>query len=364
MTTQSVFAKKKAASRVLFGTNAGGTSKGIYIADWHGDTGEIGAMTLAAEVNSPTFLVKYPHARGLLIFCVSEKEDGKVRSYLLEDGASTLKEISQQDTQGGGPTYLSIHPDGRSLFVANYGSGSVSSFHVRPDGSLSPVVSHFQYKGHGPNPDRQEKPHAHSAQVSPDGKYLLVNDLGLDRIVVYRVNAATAELDLNDPPYWPAKPGSGPRHIAFHPNGKFVFNVDELASTVDTLAWNAKDGSLKLLSTVSILPPDFPVDKARAGEIAVSHDGKFVYVNNRGHESIAAMSCDEKTGALTVMQLVGNGGTTTRHITLDPTERWLIAANQDAAGDIAVLQRDHKTGHLSEPVRTYPLNRAMFTLFV
>lgn len=365
--TKMAFAKKrKNAQRALFGTNAGGTSKGIYIADWNGTIGEVGPMSLAASIDSPTFMVKYPHQGGLFVFSVSEKAkgSGQVASFFLADGASTLKEISRQETQGDGATHLSIHPDGRSVFVANYGGGSVSSFHVRPDGSLSPVVSHFQYKGHGPNADRQEKPHAHSAQVSPDGKYLLVNDLGLDRIVVYSVNAATAELLPNDPPYWSSKPGAGPRHIAFHPNGKFVFNVNELHSTVDTLAWDAKEGSLKTLSTVKIIPDDFPEDKARAGEIAISHDGRFVYVNNRGHESIATMSCNASTGALKVLQLVKNGGTTTRHITLDPAEHWLVACNQDAVGNVAVLKRDKSTGKLSDPVHVYPLDRAMFTLFV
>lgn len=367
MTTKLAFAKKrKAAQRVLLGTNAGGTSKGIYIADWNGTTGEIGPMSLAASIDSPTFIVKYPHNDGLFIFSVSEKSkgSGQVASYFLQNGASTLKEINRQDTQGGGATHLSIHPDGRSLFVANYGGGSVSSFHIRPDGSISPVVSHFQYTGHGPNPDRQEKPHAHSAQISPDGKYLLVNDLGLDRIVVYRVNAATAELLPNDPPYWPAKPGSGPRHIAFHPNGRFVFSVNELHSTVDTLSWDAKEGSLNLLSTVKIVPDDFPVDKARAGEIAITGDGHYVYVNNRGHESIAVMTCNPKTGELKVFELAKNGGTTTRYITLDPTESWLVANNQDAAGNVAVLKRDHRTGKLSDPLHVYPLDRSMFTLFV
>lgn len=361
-------AKSSQTPRALFGTNAGGTSKGIYIADWNVNTGEFGPMTLAAEVDSPTFIVKHPHPQGMLIVSVCEKSkgNGQVASFLLEPGASMLKKISRQDALGSGSTHVSIHPNGASVYVANYGGGSVSSFHVRPDGSLSPAVSHFQYTGHGPVADRQEKPHAHSAQVTPDGRFLLVNDLGLDRIVTYRINASTAELTPHEPEYWADKPGAGPRHIGFHPNHRWVFNVNELSSTVDTLEWDGKQGALSTLSSVSILPPDYPAEKAqaaRAGEIAVSKNGRTVYVNNRGHDSIAAMKVNPKTGALTVQQLASNGGVNTRHIVMDPTEQWLVACNQ-TSGTIAVLPRNRSTGKLSEPKQTYKLDRPMFTLFL
>lgn len=359
------FAKSSGPAQVLFGTAKGGTSKGIYIADWNEATGEIGPLSLAAKADNPTFLVKYPHPKGHLIFCVCEKDKGTgaVCSFLLETGSRTLKPISAQDTLGNGPTHLSIHPSGTGIFVANYGGGSITSFHVRPDGSISPAVSHFQYKGHGPNPDRQEKPHAHSAQISPDGRFLLVNDLGLDRIIVYRVNAATAELTPHEPEYWAAPLGSGPRHIAFHPSQKYVYCVNELASNVTTLAWNAKEGTLTSLATVEILPKDFPKNKAKAAEIAVTHKGDFVYVNNRGSDTIATLKVDPQKGTLSLVELTANGGNNTRHITLSPSEKFLIAANQDSAG-IAVIPRNLHTSRLSAPQKVYTLDIPMFTLFI
>lgn len=365
MTTQISTAKKPMKQRILFGTNAGGTSQGIYIADWTSSTGEVGELTLAASIVSPTWLAKHAGPHGQFVFAVSEETDksGSVASFLLEDGARTLKRLSMQTADGAATTHLSVHPDGRSLYAANYSGGSVSSFHVRPDGSISPIVSHMQYHGSGPNKDRQEAPHAHSAQVSPDGRYLLVNDLGLDRINVYRINAATAELMENDPPFWQAQPGSGPRHIAFHPSHKFVFNVDELSSSVDVLAWDANEGSLKTLSSVGLLPAGVPQSKAHAAEIAVTRDGRFVYANNRGENSIACMTFDIKTAKLEVFQHAGNGGENTRFITLSPDERFIIVNNQDS-GTIVILERDHRTGRLSAPVHTYKLDRVMCTLFV
>lgn len=365
---RAAFAHVHAPKQVLFGTLTSGTSKGIYTATWNDVTGELGPLSLAATADNPTYLVKYPHRDGTLILSVLEKEpeNGTLVSYLLKPGATQLTELSRQDTLGSATTYVSIHPDGRSAYVANYGGGSVTSFHIRPDGTLSPAVSHFQYQGKGPNAARQEKPHAHSAFVTPDGRYLLVNDLGLDRIVIYRINPATAELLPHEPEFWSDTAGAGPRHIAFHPNGHWVFNVNELGNTVDTLRWDPKEGTLTKLSTVGILPPNYPADKVRvahASEIAVSKDGRFVYVNNRGHDSIACMRVDPKSGALTVMDLADNGGINTRHITLDDTERWLIATNQDS-GNIAVIPRDRKTGMLAKPLHKYNLDHCMFTLFL
>lgn len=365
MMSQVSSAKTTPKQRVLFGTNAGGQSKGIYIADWTAATGELGEFTLAATLVSPTFLAKHAAPKGQHIFSVSEKEKGSgdVYSFLLEDGARTLKQISEQSADGAATTHLSVHPDGHSVFAANYFGGSISSFHVGNDGKLSPIVSHFQYEGHGPNKDRQDAPHAHSAQVSPDGKYLLVNDLGLDRINVYRINAATAELTPNDPPYWSATPGSGPRHIAFHPSHRFVFSINELSSTVDVLAWDAKAGTLKRLSSICILPPGFDPAKAGAAELAVTRDGQFVYGNNRGENSIAAMRFNADAGSLSILQLASNGGNHTRFITLSPDERFLIACNQKS-GNVVILERDAKTGKLSEPRHTYPLDMPMHALFV
>ena len=349
-----------APHRLYFGTNGGGSSKGIYTATWDSSTGVIGPIALAAEVGSPTFLALSHRAR--FLYAVSELPEGNaaVTAYAVTKDA--LRKLNSQTTMGNGATFVSIHPNGRSVYVANYGGGSVTSYKVEANGELSEPVSHIQYEGSGPNHDRQSRPHAHSAVVSPDGRFLLVNDLGLDRIVVYRVDKATAKLTPNDPPFWKARPATGPRHIAFHPKGHWVYNVNELDSTVDVLRWDAKRGVLTTQSHLSTLPPDFPPNTAFAGEILASADGRFVYVGNRRHESIAVLSVDPKSGDLSLIQLAPNGGTNTRHIALEPTGKWLVVSNQDS-GTVVVLSRDAKTGKLSPPVHIYPLDRPMCAVF-
>ncbi len=178
-----------------------------------------------------------------------------------------LTKLNEESSLGGGTTFISAKNG--CVFVANYGGGSVTSFRIKPDGSLSKPVSHFQFQGTGPNHDRQEHSHVHSALSSPDGRFLLVNDLGLDRIVIYRVDPATAELKPNDPPYFSVRPGAGPRHLVWHPNSRWLYNINELDSTVDLLDWNSSAGTLKLRGFVSTLSPDFPKNTAFAGEITI-----------------------------------------------------------------------------------------------
>jgi 6-phosphogluconolactonase (cycloisomerase 2 family) len=352
---------KEPPRRIFVGTNNGGTSKGIYTASWDPVKGEIGLLELAAPLDSPTFLAFGRHSQ--FLYAVSEVEVSRavVTAYSI-DARGQLIKLNFQPTLGGGPTHLSVHPDGRSVFVANYGGGSVTSYRVDAQGALSAPVSHFQYEGSGPNRDRQSKPHAHCASVTLDGKFLLVNDLGLDRIVIYKVNTRTGEITPNDPPFWNARPGSGPRHTAFHPNGRWIYNVNELDSTVDVLVWDSAKGTLTAQSYLSTLPPDFPKNTAFAGEILVSPDGKFVYVGNRRHESIAVLRVDAATGNLSLEQLAPNGGENTRHIAIDPAGKWIVASNQNS-GNLVVFSRDAQTGKLSAPLHSYSLEQPMCTVF-
>lgn len=359
------FAQGASTQHVLLGTQ-GKVSKGIYKATFDARTGELGPIALAAEIASPTFLALHVAGSRRFVYAVSEVDgDGaSVSAFALTDGGTTLRLLNRQPSEGGSPTHLSLTPDGHSLAVANYNGGSVTTYHVGDDGLLSTPVSHMQYTGSGPNHDRQQAPHAHSAQFSPDGRFLLVNDLGLDRIDLYRVNAATAEITPNTPPFWTARPGSGPRHIAFHPNGRWIYSVNELDSTVDLLHWDASSGQITSVSHVSTLPADFAPNSAFAGEIVCSPDGQHVYVGNRiAADTIAVLDVDARTGALTMAQLTTNGGKTTRHIALDRTGRWMLLSNQ-TSGNIVVLERDRRSGRLSEPRHTYPLDSAMFALFL
>lgn len=351
---------------VLLGTT-GKVSKGIYSARWHVATGELGPITLAAAVSSPSFLAVRRAGASTFVYAVSEAggADAKVTAFRYEADQETLwVKMDEQSSEGDGPTHLSVSPDGRVLALANYDGGSATSYRLGADGSLSAPVSHFQYSGHGPDASRQQRPHAHSAAFSPEGNFLLVNDLGLDRIHVYKVSRGTGALVANDPPFWAARPGSGPRHIAFHPNGQWLYSVNELDSTVDILRWNARDGSISTKGFVSTLPADFPPKKAFAGEIVMSADGKNLYVGNRvGAETIAVFDVADGGSSLRLTQLASNGGKLTRHAALDPTGRWMLLSNQGSSS-LVVLERDRATGRLSEPRYTYALDTVMFATVI
>lgn len=353
-------------NRLYIGTANSGPGSGIMTASWNGQTGEIGEISLAAEVISPTFLAQFQRAKGqTLLYAVSEVPgaDATVSAYTTTPGTAQLSLLNRVPTQGDGPTHVSVSPDGHTVLVANYGGGSVSSFRVGADGSLSDAVSHFQFTGSGPYKGRQEAPHTHSALPSPDGRFVLVNDLGLDRIMVYRLDSATAQLTPAVEPYWQARPGSGPRHLAWSPKGRWLYCTNELDSTVEILAWNAKSGALKSLGSLSTLPQGFAPNTAFVGEIVASADGKNVYAGNRvAADTICVFDVDRRTGLLTQAQLAPSGGVNSRHIALDPTERWLVVSHQ-ISNDLAVLARDQKTGSLSAPRHLYPVTKPMCVLF-
>ena len=357
---------------VLLGT-IGKVSKGIYTASWNASTGELGAITLAAAVPAPSFLAVHRAGARTFVYAVSESHgaEAKVTAFRYDAARAApaaqqtpLEKINEQSSGGDGPTHVSVSPQGGVLALANYDGGSVTSYALRPDGSLSAPASHFQYSGHGPDASRQQQPHAHSAAFSPDGNFLLVNDLGLDRINVYKVSQATGELLPNDPPFWAARPGSGPRHIVFHPDGHWLYSVNELDSTVDILRWDAGRGGLQAKGSVSTLPPDFAPKTAFAGEIMISRDGKNLYVGNRiAADTIAMFDLADDGGSLHLAQLTPNGGKLTRHMALDPTGRWMLLSNQ-GSGAVVVLERDLNTGRLSEPRHTYPLDTVMFATVI
>ncbi len=344
------------STRIFIGTT-GKVSKGIYMAPWNAYTGEIGDITLTAEVDNPSFLaVNRDH-----LYACSETGGTGAKATAFTISASGLAKLNDQPSLGPGTTFISAR--GNCVYVANYSGGSVTSFHTDPDGSLSNPASHFQFEGRGPNGERQEQSHAHSALPSPDGRFLLVNDLGLDRIVIYHINPATAELTPNDPPFFSTRPGVGPRHLAWHPNGKWLYSVNELDSTVDLLNWKRSTGTLTQGSFVSTLDPGFPKNTAFAGEIGISSDGRFVYVANRvGSDTIAALSADGNSGALKLEQLAPNGGKNTRFLTLDPSGRWLLLCNQES-NELVVLARDPKSGKLSKPKHRFPLDMPQCIVF-
>jgi 6-phosphogluconolactonase len=245
---------------------------------------------------------------------------------------------------GDGPCHLALDHQGKCLIVANYNNGSVASYPVSADGLLNQSVAYFQPKGSGKIPQRQDGPHAHCIAVSPDDRFALVADLGLDEVMMYRLNAAAAHMEVSDPRFVKVAPGSGPRHLAFHPNGRFVYLINEMGSSIITFAYDPQAGTLQELQTVSTLPKDYKGQNDTA-EIQVHPSGKFVYGSNRGHDSIAVFAVDPKAGTLKLVENVATQGKTPRGFGIDPTGAYLIAANQQS-NNIVVFRIDQTSGRL------------------
>ena len=362
---------KKAApvqdSRLMFaGTQTGPSSKGIYAFQWDPVSGTLKELGLAGESDNPTFLALSPDGKHL--FAANEigeyegEKTGSVSGFMVDRAGAKLAHTNTVSSAGTGPCHVSVDQDGHGLFCANYSGGSAASFHIDDAGKLSPAVSQFHYQRHGPVADRQEASHAHRATVTPDGRYVLINDLGLDCIHIYHLDPAAAKLTPSDPQQWTAKPGSGPRALRFHPNGKWAYCLNELTSTVDVLGWDAKTGALNSLQHVETIPKGYRGESA-ASEIVVDRTGRFAYAAVRFWDKIVTFSIDPATGKLSQIGVTSCGGKVPRHMTLDPTERWLLVANQ-TSDNIAVIQRDTNTGKLAETENSFPLVKPQCLVFV
>lgn len=352
-------------SHTLFvGTQTGATSKGIYTCEWNAAKGELKLAGLAAESDNPTFIALSPDRRHL--YAANEVADfkgsksGGVSAFSVSPAAK-LSAINSVLAEGTGTCHVATDSTGRAVFCANYNSGSASSFHVESSGALTPAVSHFQYEGTGPDKDRQDGPHAHRVTVSPDNRFLMVNDLGLDCIHIYKLDAATAKLTPNDPPMWKSEPGAGPRALRFHPNGRWAYCVEEMAASVVVLSWNASQGSFATVQRVSIRKPGF-TGSATGSEIVLTRDGKFAYAADRADDIITSFSVDPATGKLTQLAQTPCGGQIPRHIALDPTEGWLLVANQ-GSDTISVIRRDSASGKLAESSTTLSIVKPQCLVF-
>jgi 6-phosphogluconolactonase len=349
---------------LLVGTQTAATSKGIYAYSFEAASGELKALGLAAEAENPTFLAMAPDGRTVIVAneldTYEGKSSGAVSSYALDRTRARLSKINEVASLGGGPCHVAFDHTGRSAFAANYGGGSAASFSVGADGRLSPAVSFLQYTGSGPDAQRQKGPHAHRVTVSPDNRFLLVNDLGLDVIHIYRLNSATAELTQNEPAVWRSNPGAGPRALQFHPNGRFAYCVTEMTSSVVVLRWDARSGVLETVQEVGMRPPDFQ-GTTGGSDIVIDREARFAYAADRFDDIIATFSISPTDGRLTLLNRVSCGGKVPRHLTLDPSGRWLLVANQ-VSDNIAVLGRDVRTGQLSAG-KSFPLSKPQCLVF-
>jgi len=357
----SAFASEPERERLLLvGTQTSdpSTSKGIYSYHFNVETGELTQIGLAVDAENPTFLVLGPGER--FVYSVNEVMQGAVSSFSFDKSSMTMQEISKVSSKGGGPTHITVDHTGRCVFAANYGGGSVASFQTNSTGQLSEAVSFFQYSADEEKHER--KPHAHRVTVSPDNRFLLVNDLGLDVIHVYRLDASTAKLTPHDPPLWRAKPGYGPRALRFHRNGRVAYCVNELKPTVTVLGWESKRGELTTLQDISLVPEGYE-GNAAPSDIAFDRKMNFAYVASRLDDFMATFAVSPTDGKLTMIDKTSCGGKRPRHLALDPTDRWLLVANQDA-DTIAVFACDRKTGKLANEGKTFPLSRPQCLVFV
>ena len=351
--------------RVYIGTYTGAKSKGIYVSPFDPATGRLGAPELAASTPSPSFLAMHPDGRHL--YAVGEttnlggKQVGAVNAFRIDEKTGLLTLLNQQSSGGAGPCHLSLDKTGKCVLVANYGSGSVAALPIQADGKLAEPSAAIQHQGSSADPQRQAGPHAHFITVDPANRFALACDLGLDQVLVYRVDPARGLLAPNDPPFASVKPGSGPRHLAFSPDDRFVYMISEMGATMTAFAYDAKRGSLKELQTVSTLPADFTGAKSCA-EVQVHPSGKFVYGSNRGHDSIAVFAVDASSGKLTCVDYQSTQGKTPRHFAIDPTGQWLLAENQDS-DNIVVFRLDSKTGRLSPAGQTVEVASPVCAVF-
>lgn len=350
---------------LLVGTQTTGTSKGIYAYTFDEAIGELKQTGLAAVTPSPTFMALAPGGKRLFaaneVDHFSGRNGGGITGFNLNRKTGHLTEINGASAGGTGTCHVAVDHTGRCAFVANYSGGSAASFRVGEDGKLSEPVSFFQYTGHGPNPDRQEKPHAHRVTVSPDNRFLLINDLGLDQIHIYKLDAKTAVLTPNQPAAWKSAPGAGPRALRFHPNNKWVYCVTELNSTVVVLHWNAERGTMEEIQTMELLPEGYK-GPTRGCDIVFDRKGEFAYVANRDDNFMASFTVSPADGKLTMIGRTSCGGKTPRHFTLSPNDRWLLIANQDS-NNISVFARDAKTGKLADDGKSFPLENPMCLVF-
>ncbi len=353
---------------VYFGTYTGEKSQGIYVSRLDLGSGTLTPPTLAAAIASPSFLAVHPNRS--FLYSVNEvgkfdgKESGSVSAFSIDAKSGTLTLLNQESSVGTGPAHLIVDKTGGNVLLANYGGGSVAALPIGTDGKLKPSTAFIQHTGSSVNPQRQNRPHAHSINVDPGNRFAYVADLGLDKVLIYRFDAAKGTLVANDPPFAQVKPGAGPRHFAFHPKGRFAYVINEIDLTVTAFASDPAKGALTEVQTVSSLPPGESVQSGfSTAEVQVHPSGKFLYGSNRGHNSLSVFAIDEKTGRLTYVENVPTQGSTPRGFGIDPTGAFLLAGNQ-RSDSVVVFRIDQKAGRLTPTGQTLTIGSPVCVKFV
>ena len=336
-------------------------SKGIYVSRFNSTTGDLSEPELAAEITNPSFLTISPDHR--FLYAISEDplslgppldHSSYVSAFAIDPASGKLRLLNTVPASGTSTCHISIDKTGKYVFMANFGSGSISVIRVKEDGSLGELTSFIQDVGQSIDPSIQTEAHTHWVGVSPDNRFVVVSDLGLDRVFSFHFDQNTGKLSPLDAPYATVYPGGGPRHFAFDPEGKFGYQLSEMSGNVDVFAWNSSDGKLTEVQRVQTVPHDF-FSGNHSAEIEVRPDGKFLYESNRrtqgenvrGPDTIGVYAIDSKAGVLTPVQEILSGGTMPRNFDIDPTGAYLLAANQ-LSNNVVVFAIDRSTGKLSK----------------
>ena len=336
--------------RAYVGTYTNAKSKGIYQLELDLATGALTNKGLAIESTSPSFLALHPAGKFLYAANEVNSFDGKpvggVTGFAIDSSNGNLSKIDSQPSGSPGPCYVKVDATGQALLVANYGGGSVASFPLDASGHIGVAASHMVHQGSGPIKSRQSAPHAHSIDLDPANKFALVNDLGLDQTLVYQFDADKATLTPNAVPFAKSQPGAGPRHLAFHPNGRFVYVINELDSTVAVSVYDPDKGMLIPFQVISTLPAE-GVKGSTTAEIAVHPSGRFVYGSNRGADTLAIYAVNPTSGQLALVGFQPTGGKTPRNFAIEPSGKYLLAANQDS-GNVVVFRIHPQSGTLQQ----------------
>jgi 6-phosphogluconolactonase len=346
--SQAADGPKAAKVRVYIGTyTSGGASRGISLLELDLATGELTPRGLAAEAVNPSFLALDPTRR--FLYAVGEidqfggQRTGSVSAFAIDRSSGTLSLLNQQPSHGQGPCFLTVDRGGKNVLVANYGSGSVACLPIVAGGRLGPATSFLQHEGASVDPQRQKGPHAHSVNLDAANRFAVVADLGLDKLMIDRFDAEHGTLTPGDPPFARVAPGAGPRHFAFHPDGRHAYVINEMHCTVTAFDYDPERGSLGEVQTLSTLPEGVQGKNLSTAEVQVHPSGRFLYGSNRGHDSIAIFAIDATTGRLRAVGHQPTQGKTPRNFGIDPTGRYLLAANQDS-GTVIVFRIDPQSG--------------------
>lgn len=342
-------AEKGVERSIYVGTYTSATSRGIHLLRFDPITGSIKVVGLAAEVVNPSYLAIAPGGRHLCavneVGTLNGQPVGGLTTFAISPQDGLLRQINQVSSGGASPCYVSLDPAGRHVLAANYSGGNLIVVPIGKDGVLGQTSHLVQHQGSGGNPQRQAGPRAHCVIFSPQRRHVLAVDLGIDRVMIYRWDGPQGKLIPNSPAEFRTRPGAGPRHIDFHPNGRLAAVINELDSTLISCSWDGAKGELKEIQTVPTLPAGFSGTNYCA-DLHFHPNGRFVYGSNRGHDSIGIWRVDARTGSLELVGHESTGGRNPRNFVIDPSGRWLLAANQ-ASDSIILFRIDQKTGRLT-----------------